>query len=180
MIPSFRLSSGTVGFYVHWPMSEWMIDGNGTHWSCNRWPDRLSDCKINGCCSVGPLVYKLLQNQAKSPRESTRKQCRLVKGQSGNPGGRPKDELGILRACASSWSRGALKTLRATAWLILRRRRLQESQASVAIPDRGFGKPTQLIGGDAENPIVYEEIRRVLVGSDLRDQDSADIRPATH
>ncbi len=52
--------------------------------------------------------------------------------------------------------------------------------AAQVLLDRGWGKPTQLIGGDAENPIVFEEIRRVLVGSDAHDQDSADIRPATH
>ncbi len=52
--------------------------------------------------------------------------------------------------------------------------------AAQVLLDRGWGKPTQLIGGDAENPIVYEEIRRVLVGSDARDQDGEDIRPATH
>ena len=52
--------------------------------------------------------------------------------------------------------------------------------AAQVLLDRGWGKPTQLIGGDADNPIVYEEIRRVLVGSDLRDQDSEDIRPAAH
>jgi hypothetical protein len=52
--------------------------------------------------------------------------------------------------------------------------------AAQVLLDRGWGKPTQIIAGDPENPIVYEEIRRVLVGSDLRNQDSEGIRPATH
>ena len=36
------------------------------------------------------------------------------------------------------------------------------------------------IAGDKENPLVIETVKRLLVGSDVRDQDSEDIRPATH
>lgn len=102
----------------------------------------------------------------------------FVKGQSGNPGGRPKDEFGV-RELAKKHGPDAIKVLHS----IMKDSEAPETariQASVALLDRAYGKPTQLIGGDAENPIVYEEIRRVLVGSDLRDQDSEDIRPATH
>lgn len=52
--------------------------------------------------------------------------------------------------------------------------------AAQVLLDRGWGKPTQPIGGDAENPIRFEEIRRVLIGPDAHDQDSEDIRASTH
>lgn len=102
----------------------------------------------------------------------------FAKGQSGNPGGRPKDQYGV-RELAREYGLEAIRVLRS----IMRDKDAPETAriaAGTALLDRGWGKPTQIIGGDADNPIVFEEIRRVLVGSNAHDQDSEDIRPATH
>jgi hypothetical protein len=42
--------------------------------------------------------------------------------------------------------------------------------AAQALLDRGWGKPTQLLGGDPENPIKFQEITRRVI--DPRDSDS--------
>ena len=36
-------------------------------------------------------------------------------------------------------------------------------QAANYLLDRGWGKPTQIIGGDSENPLKIETIERVIV-----------------
>lgn len=64
-------------------------------------------------------------------------------------------KLTEIRSLARSYSGSALKTLAAimgdkTAPAAAR------VSASVGILDRGWGKPTQLIGGDAERPIVHK------------------------
>ena len=35
--------------------------------------------------------------------------------------------------------------------------------AAQALLDRGWGKPTQHIGGDAENPLAITEVRHIIV-----------------
>lgn len=37
--------------------------------------------------------------------------------------------------------------------------------AATALLDRGWGKPTQLIGGDEDNPLRIERIERVVVNN---------------
>jgi hypothetical protein len=49
--------------------------------------------------------------------------------------------------------------------------------AATALLDRGWGKPTQLIGGDEDNPIRIERIERVIVHPS--DQDSRSL-PTAH
>ena len=46
--------------------------------------------------------------------------------------------------------------------------------AAQALLDRGWGKPTQPIGGDKENPLVIEKIERVII-RDAANTDSADL-----
>ena len=69
-------------------------------------------------------------------------------GVSGNPGGRPKGIEAIARE----------HTVEAIAVLV---RALSDEDTRVAVTaasillDRGWGKPKQMIAGDAENPVSY-------------------------
>lgn len=83
------------------------------------------------------------------------------KGQSGNPGGRPKENAEV-KALARSHGKTALQKIVA----------LMDSEderialaASQTLLDRGFGKPSQsIVGGDEDdNPIRIDKIERVLV-----------------
>jgi len=68
-----------------------------------------------------------------------------VKGQSGNPGGRPKEELDI-RKLARSRGQEAIDTLHA----IMRDEKAPPAAriaASVALLDRGYGRPEQSFTG---------------------------------
>lgn len=84
----------------------------------------------------------------------------FAKGQSGNPGGRPKDQYGV-RELAREYGLEAIRILRA----IMRDKKAPQTAriaAGVALLDRGFGKPTQIVGGDEEMPVIHE-IRQVIV-----------------
>lgn len=77
-------------------------------------------------------------------------------GQSGNPGGRPKDdeETREVKVLARQHSKAAI--LKLAEWM-----NSENPKASVAacnsILDRGFGKPAQAVtvGGDPENPLKH-------------------------
>ena len=69
---------------------------------------------------------------------------RFVKGQSGNPGGRPKAALDI-QALARRHTPDAIAAL--VAALANPRERVS---AAVALLDRGWGKPTQPLAGDRD------------------------------
>lgn len=84
-------------------------------------------------------------------------------GQSGNPGGRPKDNK-IVREKAREHTEDALAVLYAVM--------MDEAQhgatrvsAAEALLNRGWGKPAQaIIGGDEDDPAVkFEKIERVIV-----------------
>ena len=71
------------------------------------------------------------------------------KGQSGNPGGRPKT-IAAVRDLARKHSFEAIETL----VTIMRNKNEPASARRAAasdILDRGYGKPTQLIGEDEDN-----------------------------
>jgi hypothetical protein len=90
------------------------------------------------------------------------------KGQSGNPGGRPKED-GAVKELAKEHTALAIETI-----VHLCEHGKAESTrlaAAVALLDRGWGKPAQsIIGGDEDDPpIRVQKIERVLIGADTKD-----------
>lgn len=81
------------------------------------------------------------------------------KGESGNPGGRPKEEREVLEL-ARSKSRRAVERL--TEWMESDNAKASVSAAN-AILDRAFGKPTQPLSGDPDNPFTVSVVQRVIV-----------------
>lgn len=80
-------------------------------------------------------------------------------GQSGNPGGRPKDdeETKEVKALARQHSKAAL--LRLVEWMASENPKASVSACN-ALLDRGFGKPAQAIIGGGENdpPVAFRGI----------------------
>ena len=82
------------------------------------------------------------------------------KGQSGNPGGRPK-EVAEVRALAREHTRMAIERL--VAWAESDNPRASVA-ASTALLDRGWGRAAQpLVGDDASCPPLVQRIERVIV-----------------
>lgn len=69
-------------------------------------------------------------------------------GRSGNPSGRPK-EIGHVKELARAQTENAIKTLIEIAGGVDQPAPARVA-AATALLDRGWGKPTQMIGGDAE------------------------------
>lgn len=82
-------------------------------------------------------------------------------GESGNPGGRPNSNNAVTRL-ARERSIEALERL--VEWM-----KSDNPKASVAacnaILDRAYGKPSQPIGGDPENPLIHR-IERIIKKTD--------------
>lgn len=72
------------------------------------------------------------------------------KGVSGNPGGRPKEEHHVM-TLARAHTPEAIKAL----VLALKYPR-ERVPAAIALLDRGWGKPVQMIAADPERPIAIE------------------------
>jgi hypothetical protein len=89
------------------------------------------------------------------------------KGVSGNPGGKPKGEH--VSVIARAHTADAVKAL----VLALRSPR-ERVPAAIALLDRGWGKPVQMIAADPDRPIAIE-----FAWSDAT-QDSGVSTPNTH
>lgn len=70
-------------------------------------------------------------------------------GQSGNPSGRPKADPAI-REAARAHAEEALQVFVAN---MRDDNPAVRHKAAEALLDRGFGKPVQMVGGDADNPV---------------------------
>ena len=86
------------------------------------------------------------------------------KGQSGNPGGRPK-ALAEIQALAREFAPEAIAAL-GEICMDKTAPPAARVSASSALLDRGFGKPPQALVGANEGPILIQEIRRVIVRAD--------------
>jgi hypothetical protein len=73
----------------------------------------------------------------------------FAKGKSGNPGGRPK-EVGDIRELARAHTPMAIATLAEIA--AGGRSEMARIAASDSLLDRGYGRPTQMLANDPENP----------------------------
>lgn len=93
-------------------------------------------------------------------------------GQSGNPGGRPRENAEV-KALARQYTAEAIACL----YAVMTGEDSKPSErtaAAVAILDRGHGKPAQAIVGDAEfDPVQLTQIQRVIV--DPRNTDAKGI-----
>lgn len=84
------------------------------------------------------------------------------KGKSGNPGGRPKEVIAVRDLARAETE----KSIKALAEIRDSKAAPESSRvaASQALLDRGWGRPTQMIGGDEDAPILHR-IERVIVDS---------------
>ncbi len=81
--------------------------------------------------------------------------AKWTKGQSGNPGGRPR-EVGELRVVARQRTHEALDTL-AEIMGDPKAPAAARVSAACAILDRGFGRPTQVLAGDPDGDPIRTE-----------------------
>ena len=79
------------------------------------------------------------------------------KGQSGNPGGRPKGE-GEVRDLARTYTKEAVEKL--AEWMRSKNAKASVS-ACIALLDRGWGKPAQAmeVTGKDGGPLIIEQTR---------------------
>lgn len=52
---------------IGFPASEQIINGNGDYFTCNVWPGRLSDCRVNDVL-VNELRYRMAKRNWQRPR----------------------------------------------------------------------------------------------------------------
>ncbi len=84
---------------------------------------------------------------------------KFVKGQSGNPGGRPKS-IAVLRELAQAETEANIRILKS-----IRDSKRSGAAARIAaireLFDRGYGKATQHVAGDPVAPVIFQMINRL-------------------
>jgi hypothetical protein len=93
------------------------------------------------------------------------------KGTSGNPGGRPK-VIGGLRELARQHSSDVIKELARLA--LKARSETARIAAGRELLDRGYGKPTQFVGGDEDAGPINNHLRVSFVKPDGTETDDLD------
>jgi len=90
---------------------------------------------------------------------------KFKKGQSGNPGGRPKENQEV-RELARQHTEEAVERL---AYWMRSPEAKASVQACVQMLNRGWGAPAQMVGSDPDNPIrhIHEVIEREIVRPQL-------------
>jgi hypothetical protein len=94
---------------------------------------------------------------------------RFPRGVSGNPGGQPKG-LAEVRELARAYTRMAIDRLAHIAEN--GRAEMAQIAASTALLDRGWGRPTQPIGGDDDMPPVGQSIEERQREKERRRQEA--------
>lgn len=94
----------------------------------------------------------------------------MAKGKKtgGRVKGTPNKATADIKAVAQEYGELAVRKLAALAGLVEGQAAAESEQAQssacTALLDRGYGKPSQMISGDPENPTPISVIERVIVG----------------
>ena len=73
------------------------------------------------------------------------------KGESGNPGGRPRENEMVKKLAREHTEESVCALVH---WMKQRKDARASVAAAQALLDRGYGKPTQTLANDADNPIT--------------------------